>query len=184
MSLPEDRVELAALAHRRYPDMELPLAVRCLLSDRRHAGLGALDERRRLGRNGVNNYKHGLLESGQVRYHLVRRTPPRMDYPLVSWADFAAHSIDHAEPTIALVKIPARNQHLCVPADWRELTEQSGRRSVAAALRKARRMLRNGEGAFPPSGRGLGQPPAPTPDFPGVLPDPLLGLPPPCPEHR
>lgn len=137
----DDRMELAGLAHRRYPDVELPLAIRFLESDRRRAGLGALDERRRKVGGNISNYKRDVYEQMQVRYHLVRHTPARMEYPRMSWDEWMPTLGNAAEAKITLIQVPARDQHLCVPADYRDLREQSGRRKIAATLREARRQL-------------------------------------------
>lgn len=142
MSRMNDRMELVALAHRRYPDMELPLALMCFQSDRRRAGLGALDSNRRRGHKGVHNYKMDSEGRG-VRYHLVRQAPAGWKFPLVRWENIDL-TANYSEATIKLVPVPERNEHLCVPADYMDLREQSGRRVIAATLREARKQIKAG----------------------------------------
>lgn len=142
MSRMRDRMELAGLAHRRYPYMELPLAMMRFESDRRCAGLGSLDADRRRGPkfSGVRNYKL-LTERGRVLYHLIRHTPAGWKYPRVDMDTFCP-TTNYAEATIKLVPVPERSEHLCVPADHSDLFEQSGRRVIAAMLKEARRQLK------------------------------------------
>jgi hypothetical protein len=151
MSRYNDRIELAALAHRRYPDMELPLAVMCFQSDRRRAGLGALDEHRRRGLrlSGIRNYKCDVIEHRQARYHMIRHTPARMEYERQAGEDFNPNA-SYAEMTVQMIQIPERSEHLCVAADYADLVEQYGRHRIAAALREARRQIR-GSGRTSPN---------------------------------
>lgn len=140
-----DKMELAGLAYRRYPGMPLPMAVECFLSDRRKAGLGALDERKRRVGADISNYKRDVMEHGQVRYHLVRHTPAHRKYDLPPCAAFDPEAPGMDTMTVRTFEVPAKNVHLCVPADYRDFHEQALRRRVAQALREARRQLRSRE---------------------------------------
>jgi hypothetical protein len=142
MNLANDRMEAAGLAHRRYPDMPLDLALFCFRSDRRTAGLGALDERKRKRRGEVANYKLDVFEHRQVRYHLIRHTRARREYDPES---FSSIDVFDAKSTVLLIDIPERTQHLVVPVDYFDFENQRGRRRVAIALRIARRQLREAQ---------------------------------------
>jgi hypothetical protein len=135
-----DRLELMALAHRRYPGMPLPLALMCFESDRNRAGLGALDEsRRHVGAN-INNYKRSVQERGGVIYHLVRHAPARRKFQPMELEDFVPGA-NYASATVTVVDVPEKTEHLCVARDFRDLREQRGRNETAILLRKARRQL-------------------------------------------
>jgi hypothetical protein len=135
-----DRLELVALAHRRYPDMPLRLALMCFESDRNRAGLGALDEsRRHVGAN-INNYKRAVHERGGVIYHLVRHSPACRRFQPAEFEDFDPDA-NYATATVTTVDVPAKTEHLCVARDFRDLREQRGRKETAILLRKARRQL-------------------------------------------
>lgn len=141
-----DRNEVATLAMRRYPDVGMLMAIMFFENDRARAGLGALDERKRRHGGNVNNFKRWDFGSDQIRYHLVRHTPPRREYALVSMADLLDVRIDSATATVSTVYVPAVNKHLVVPVSPKSLRHQSDRRMVAAALRDTRRQLRTSPG--------------------------------------
>lgn len=137
----DERMELAGLAHKRYPDVPLLLALDFFLSDRRRAGLGALDERKRNVGGNVNNFKRDVFERGGVVYHLRRYSPERREFAPESFT-YWGPSIDAATAIVKTVTIPARDERLCVDVAYRDFQTQYGRRMVASMLRHARRQLR------------------------------------------
>lgn len=130
---------LVRLAMRRYPDDNALLAVEFLLSDRREAGLGALDERKRLAsrrHSPVRNTKTQDLMTG--RWHYSRRIdiPARDEWPILE-ADYIPGG---AHQTVTIARTPARQTHMACYCE-RPRTE-TDRRMVAAMLRELRRSTR------------------------------------------
>lgn len=133
-------MERAALAHRRYPDMPLVLALQCFDSDRRHAGLGALDERKRSGRGEVRNRKRMSLEDGRILYDMVIDRPERRRWPTMP--EPRPLSGVTSESTVTLELVPATLERRCLPVTWRMLSSQRDRTYIAHELRRARRDMR------------------------------------------
>lgn len=137
-----DRMERAALAHRRYPDMPLDLALQCFESDRSHAGLGALDERKRSGRGEVRNRKRTNLEGGRILYDMVIDRPERRRWPVAPepWILSGVTS----KATVTLEVVPAKLERRCLPVTRDMLRTQRDRTYIAHELRRARRDMRGG----------------------------------------
>lgn len=134
-----ENMEIAGLAHRRYPGQPLDLAIMQFRSDRGRAGLGALDERhrRRPGRKQIRNLKRATRD--QVTYDLLIDVTPRQRYarqPIPEPWEISATS------TITVETVPARFDHRCLPFSGYLLGEQSGRWAVAQELRALRREMR------------------------------------------
>lgn len=130
--------DVFTLAHRRYPGVDGALAVMYFMSDRRAAGLGALDERKRVfkGQTVVCVKTRSLLD-GTVLYttrvHRLggREQPEFVPYPV---------SIDcPANETIQLKRVAPVDVCLCIKVDQHEFADQWGRRNVAKALKELRR---------------------------------------------
>lgn len=131
--------KLVLLALRRYPYKAIDLAVMFFQSDRRRAGLGALDERRRRGKELFRRKRLDLF-SGDVFYEFGVNRPARREYVqpdlgLVPWSIGA----QAAALTIAAQEIPAETTRLAMRVPSKDLLDQSGRSVVAAELRRARR---------------------------------------------
>lgn len=139
-----DFFELAVLARRRYPGDPLDEAVMQYHWDRKAAGLGALDEKKRgiahYGRcNGtVRNSKHRDLLDGRVRYERVIDVPESLRYPEPDWNTWMPGSLAGAD-TVTLIQVPARRAHLAVKFDARDFQTQRGRKFIAATLHNMRR---------------------------------------------
>lgn len=143
-----DRMELLGLAHRRYPDVEPWIAVEFFLSDRRRAGLGALDARRRLSvaRKEISYYKQMDFYTGRIEYDARLNVPARREYPKLqeSLADF--FNDNSALACVQLIERPAVMAHLRLPFERSIFDSQTGRRFVAKELRKLRLQLRKDSG--------------------------------------
>lgn len=138
----QENATLVRLASRRYPDDSPLLAVEFLLSDRREAGLGALDERKRLAsrrHSPVRNTKTQDLMTG--RWHYSRRIdiPPRVEWPPLEADDLLPGSGATIDK-VTIRRIPARQVHMACYCE-RPRTE-ADRRMVAAMLRELRRSTR------------------------------------------
>lgn len=137
----DERLTIAGLAHRRYPNAELPIAVMFFESDRRAAGLGALDERKRNGgparSNAVINRKWINLLTGQVCYSRSINIKERWVLPEF---EMVPPSIsDAASEFVTMTKQPAKSAAIALRVDQRTLATQAGRAAVARSLRRMRR---------------------------------------------
>lgn len=128
--------DILDLAKARYPKVPLTLALRYFSSDRRHAGLGALDASRRRPRRHeqVRNYKELNLVDGRVYYTVVRDTPLRWDYP----RDEPMYALGAPMPPIQLIQTPAVCAVRKLPVQLRDLDDQAGRRRIAMTLLRLR----------------------------------------------
>lgn len=133
----KERMEVALLAHRRYPDMPLDLALMCFESDRRRAGLGALDDRKR---RGVEVFRSKRLDfaSDLVIYRFGIARPAREEYVPQDWMDFDP-SKDYSTLTVQRVKIPAHKEKFGLNVRVRDFYDQRTRNLIARQLRNARR---------------------------------------------
>jgi hypothetical protein len=137
------------LAMARYPDMSPLLALSCFESDRRAAGLGALDEKRRNRRSQVRNTK-AVVWTGKngevVVYSRVIDVPERMSYPKLDVSELVllgpGASVTAERSFVTLKRDPARFVHLQLQVDPRDMADQFGRTMVARQLREMRRRTR------------------------------------------
>ncbi len=139
---------LVLLATRRYPGTEPLLAVEFLHSDRRAAGLGALDERKRGPgySKQVFAFKFRALLNGHICYRWGVSLPPRMVAPPFDWQSTVLDLRNgRASATLTSTLIPARNESWAINFDARSSEDQQGRTMMACALRDARRKVRAGE---------------------------------------
>lgn len=142
MTPPHLHLDVAALAHARYPDDPIDLAIMFFMSDRRAAGLGALDESKRpRGRRPVRNSKYVDIITGQVHYDRTIDVPAHREWPVV---DFSSYCIGDtaATDTVTIINAPGRKAHMALRLDRRMFERQSDRRIVAAQLRELRRSTR------------------------------------------
>lgn len=139
------RMELAGLAHRRYPNMQLPMALLCFESDRRKAGLGALDEcLRGTGKGRWIGYRKWVENfTGRVVYEAIIEIPPHYRVPRIPALDLCG-SLITAETCIQATWVPARSERMHLPVDSDVFRTQSGRRYVARQLWRMRKTLREG----------------------------------------
>ncbi len=133
-----ENATLGKLAMRRYPDMNPLLAVECYLSDRREAGLGALDERKRMDsrrRSPVRNTKTRDLLDGRLHYSRRIDIPARDEWPLFD-GDYLPGA-GSVTDTVTITRIPARHAHMACYAEAPRT--QVDREVLAALLRELRR---------------------------------------------
>jgi hypothetical protein len=129
-------------ARRRYPDAPGMLAVSMLASDRRHAGLGALDERlrRKDVLDGPRRIKSQDFETRRICYKLTFRQRPQTHIakfkPVLH---FGASSASAVFTQTRTPEITLAIRHWARPVD---LTDQDARDALARALWGARRELR------------------------------------------
>lgn len=129
--------DFAAYAMRRYPGEML--ALEFFASDRRVAGLGALDAKRRpRRRDGISNSKWWDAVSGHICYAMAKRTGDAWQLPRMRLADLTPGTMAR-DATAQLVLVPGVTWEVRVPVSRDELQSQRGRDTVAAALRRARR---------------------------------------------
>ncbi|GER16703.1 hypothetical protein [Variovorax boronicumulans] len=138
----ENAFALSRLAHARYPDMSLLLAIECFRSDRQRAGMGALGVKSRgwggRRRREISRVKHDYSD-GKVQYVLAVNRPERHACPVRSVDDFTlGHPV---EATMTLVLIPAKEVAIGVVCHARDLFDQGMRSHIARELREARRRL-------------------------------------------
>lgn len=139
----DDRMQLAALAMARYPRESVTLAMMMYDSDRRTAGLGALDPRKRHGRD-LSNTKSATLEGG-VEYRLVRRTHDRVERIDPVLEDFRL-GISYKEQRFEQRLVRGRVEERVLPVSRDRIRSQSGRSYVAHELRRARREIQSARG--------------------------------------
>lgn len=133
-----ENATLGKLAMRRYPDMNPFLAIECYLSDRREAGLGALDERKRMEsrrRSPVRNTKTRDLLDGRLHYHRRIDIPPRDEWPMFDGDYWPGAGC--VTDKVTLTRIPARQAHMACYATAPRT--QADRNELAAMLRELRR---------------------------------------------
>lgn len=139
-----DNAALAVLAMRRYPDENPLLAIDFLLSDRREAGLGALDGRKRRAsrpHSPVRNLKEFDLLSGRLIYSrtihiLAHHKAPTLDY----FEDYLM-AYGPQDETYTVTTVPERRVAMAVRIE-RPPETQADRDMAAAALRELRRSTR------------------------------------------
>ena len=130
-------LDVAGLAHARYPNEPIDLAIMMFMSDRRAAGLGALDDNKRpRGRRPVRNIKRVDLLSGDVLYERIIDAPahqvlPRMEFEYTVGSPGPAY--------VKATYVPARKSHFCVRIERGWLESQRDRRMAANYLRELRR---------------------------------------------
>jgi len=132
--------ELLELASRRYQG-EPALALMQFASDRRRAGLGALDiAKRNPGKRKPIRHTKEVWQDGRVYYKSVLDIPARLVYlppqPAISLAAFKA------QLTVKTERRPAVKQVRVLPIEFRKFECQSGRREVAMLLRELRKGIR------------------------------------------
>jgi len=133
-------MEIEDLARRRYPrKRHIEWAVMQFLSDRHAAGLGALDERRRRGRE-VQRGKFVDPNDGRIVYRMGVNRPPRRVIPYGDCLDFPG--ISKTSATVTCIEVPAIYLRLDIRVDPRDLWDQKGRALAAYRLRNARKELR------------------------------------------
>jgi hypothetical protein len=131
-------LEVALLARGRYPDVPIRLAIIQFYSDRRRAGLGALDvERRSPRRGGVTRLKTITSFGLYVRYVFQREPYQRFDEPPPSFA--AGSLVFSPDATVQVVTVPGYD--LIAPFSVQDLRDQRGRTHIARSLRAMRRQL-------------------------------------------
>lgn len=143
---PHEMVALMVHAMRRYGRgrgaMPAGMAVHCLLSDRRVAGLGALDEKRRgldwssrrQRQLQVLRFKTLDLMGTRVTYHMVIDRP---GYREIDKFDMPPNQVEAW--TFTTVDVPAVNIHECFPVPLRNTSMQRDRDTLAKLLRRWRR---------------------------------------------
>lgn len=133
-------VDYAGLAHRRYPDVPLELAIEFFASDRRHAGQGALRESSRGQKREpkVQNIKRYDLVRDGYTYWLIRCQPERYEFPPF---DFRPPGSIIPE-SVTVTRLPAKAADICLRFARRQFQSRAGRDAIARELRKARRRLR------------------------------------------
>jgi hypothetical protein len=129
------RMDLVSLSRRRYPDTDPLIALMYFGSDRRAAGLGALDERKRQGRGDVRCYKCVDPLTGRVSWHRRIDAPPRDYLPAFDPLGF---DLCNPRATITVTRTPARKDHKAVTLDPFLLMDQRGRTVAARYLREMR----------------------------------------------
>lgn len=138
-----DETQMFRLASRRYPQARAVLAVSYFCSDRRRAGLGALDERKRgLGRYAqtIHNFKYQEPAGGMIVYRCEIRQQLRqvIDQP---WCWPAIDSMN-AAATMTVTTLPGYTDTKCIPFNPQLFETQQGRTLVAKQLRRFRRDMR------------------------------------------
>lgn len=128
---------LSLLAHARYPKVPILLAMSYYESDRRAAGLGALDPRRRRGRTIMRTKEIDLLHR-RVIYTLRTKLPPR-DVPPAFDELLSVGAAGDARLTIT--RLAAVDVARCVALEAHDLDTQRGRDMAAKMLRQARQEL-------------------------------------------
>lgn len=134
MNWSRDLMALAGLAHRRYPNERIDFAMMMFQSDRRRAGLGALDTRHRHGRH-ISNVKERRY-TGEVCYTLSINAPARQQYKRPPMWKLG----QPAPATIQLETVPARQGRICYVVQ--DLGTQRERDAAAHTLLEARKQLR------------------------------------------
>lgn len=131
-------------AHARYPREPLTLALMMFESDRRMAGLGALDITKRLHRKNegykfVSNTKQMHVLNGTCVYQLAVHRLAFFEYP----------EFDSLMPTegsgaecVTVTRKPEKFSERWVPVNPRDLWTERGRDMIAYTLRKVRREMR------------------------------------------
>lgn len=128
--------ELVKLAEARYPNTRVDMAVAMLESDRRAAGLGAL-EGRAICPIGVSNSKEAMLLDGRIVYHTAVRRPAKQ------WGDWDGLRLPSSPGDMASAFVTIRHSKpvgvlLAMQVNKHEFTDQAGRDGVARALRRMR----------------------------------------------
>ncbi|MDB5730712.1 MAG: hypothetical protein JWQ03_607 [Variovorax sp.] len=127
------------LAIARYPMMPPELALECFHSDRRAAGLGALDERKReptdarTVRRPVTRLKVADALSRRVEYRLARESYQAFTGTCLLDPRFAREA--------TFTKVTVKGYDYAVFFDDRELATQRGRDVIARQLRAIRRQV-------------------------------------------
>lgn len=135
--IPHLHLDVAKLAVARYPCKPVDLAIVFFMSDRRSAGLGALDERKRQRRPSqrVRCVKRLDLERGDIFYDRIIDVPPLQSLDIPEWPP----ALDDAPEYVTIRTTPARFAHRCVRVPARSFEHQRDRDFVAACLRELRR---------------------------------------------
>jgi hypothetical protein len=120
----------------RYPSVPPLLALMYLRSDRRAAGLGALDATRRTGRT-IMRYKERDLLNRRVLYTLRNKLPPRDVMPDFDF-DAPICGAAAADSFVTITRLPAVDVARRVGVDERDM---ENRGLVARWLRQARREI-------------------------------------------
>lgn len=130
------KTDVLRLALARYPKTPAPLALMYFESDRRAAGLGALDHRKRGGRGEVKCYKTVDLMTGRVQYDRIIDVKARDEFPSFdrNWM-----RLEDAPETVTLILRPGRLAHRAVRFDRHDFDTQRGRSMVAKVLMQLRR---------------------------------------------
>ncbi len=130
--------ELFTLACRRYPG-DAAMAVMQFASDRRRAGLGALDiaKRRTERRKPIRHTKEFGMD-GRVYYKSVLDIQEQWIYPPCP----PSLSAFEASLTIQVERRPAVRQVRVLPIEFRKFQGQRDRHGVAMLLRELRKGLR------------------------------------------
>lgn len=130
------KTDVLRLALARYQKTPAPLALMYFESDRRAAGLGALDHRKRGGRGDVKCYKTVDLMTGRVQYDRIIDVKPRDEFPRF---DMGVMCIDDIPETIQIIRRPGRFAQRAVRFDRHDFDTQRGRSMVAKVLMQLRR---------------------------------------------
>ena len=134
---------LAQIALRRYPGKMF--AVEMLMSDRRAAGLGALNTIRRRRRGEVYAHKYRDEFRGTVCYRWGVDSPPRREIPRLDLSTYYPNDDDAQTLTVTVIEIPARVERWAGNFDCSLFNTQNGRTAVARELRRGRRDARAGK---------------------------------------
>lgn len=139
-----DNAALAMLAMCRYPKDDPLLAIDFVLSDRRAAGLGALDERKRLASrrySPVRNVKWVDQLTGRIRYSRTINIEPQQVFPDLDFDDYIPGAASAKDMVFTVTTVPARRVAMACQID-RIPDTQDERRALAAMLRELRRSTR------------------------------------------
>ena len=132
---------LAGRAHCRYPDVELPLAIRFLESDMLRAGLGALRPQSRFFGD-VRNTKEQDLLTRDVVYCMSIVRLPRMQAPTLHLVGPVSLGRGNMSATITAQRIPGVDLRVRMAVDPRDLRDPERRNVIARQLLHMRRELR------------------------------------------
>lgn len=139
--------EFCKQANARYPREPLEVALFFFQSDRKAAGLGALDVRKReasrLGRHPVRNTKWAYEMTRDVFYRLTIDRLPYTEIDPTQFIELRAFNPNDPTPDcVTLIRHPAVFVERMVVINHKEFWTERGREGIAARLREARRQIR------------------------------------------
>lgn len=132
----------------RYRRVPPDVAIFMFHSDRREAGLGALDDTKRYPANRSYVYSpvirtkfrqwSGRDQDERIVYDFRINIPAHVKVPPIGRPGY------NANDALTLIQVPARSDHKRIHFARTDFEDQRGRNQIAKALRKARDQIRRG----------------------------------------